>query len=329
MKGESIMRKTVVLITLFFICLILGQASLGFGQKFPTKPIRYIVPFAAGGGTDIVARLIAKPMEKELGQKIFVENMPGGSTKVGTMALMEAKPDGYTIMQASELTWLGGYYSKLFDSKVWEKLTPLANIALEPFGFYFVRTESPFKTWADLVKFAKENPGKLTCGITSRGAYDIMGEDVAKSFGIQPLKRVPFTGGGPAIVALLGGHIDLHMGIASEAMPMLLAGKVRGLAFQTDKRQPLLPNVPTFKEMGHEVIKVTATRSIWGPPNMPNNIIDIYSRAIEKSTKDPEFVKPVEETFVHTVEFRPGSKMLDAVREFDKQIGPRLAEFSK
>jgi tripartite-type tricarboxylate transporter receptor subunit TctC len=321
------MRRTVVLITLLFLCLILGQASLSFGQKFPTKPIRYIVPFAAGGGTDIVARLIAKPMEKELGQKIFVENIPGGSTKVGTMACMEAKPDGYTIMQATELGWLGAYYSKSFNSKVWEELTPLANIALEPFGFYFVRTESPFKTWADLVKYAKENPGKLTCGITGRGIYDIMGEEVTKAFGIEPLKRIPFTGGGPAIVALLGGHIDLHMGIASEAMPMLQAGKLRGLAIQTDKRLSQLPNVPTFKEMGHDVMKVTATRSIWGPPNMPKNIIDIYSKAIEKSIQDPEFVKPVEETFVHTVEFRPPSKMRDVVREFDKQFGPRLAEF--
>lgn len=320
------MKKLAVLITLF---LIMGQTSLTFGQKFPSKPIRYIVPFAAGGGTDIVARLIAKPMEKELGQKIFVENIPGGSTKVGTMACMDAKPDGYTIMQASELTWLGGYYSQSFDSKVWEKLTPLANIALEPFGFYFVRTESPFKTWADLVKYAKENPGKqLTCGISSRGAYDILGEEAAKSFGIRLFKRVPFTGGNPAIVALIGGHIDMHMGIASEAMPMLLAGKVRGLAIQTEKRLPQLPNVPTFKEMGHDVLKITATRSIWGPPNMPKNIVDIYSKAIEKATKDPEFVKTVEETYVHTVEFRTGSKMLDPIREYDKQLGPRLAQFN-
>jgi tripartite-type tricarboxylate transporter receptor subunit TctC len=324
------MKRTSVLITIFFIFLILGQTLLSFGQQFPTKPIRLIVPFAAGGGTDIVARLIAKAMEKELGQKIFVENLPGGSTKVGTMAVMEAKPDGYTIMQASELTWLGGYYSNSFDSKVWEKMTPLANIALEPFGFYFVRTESPFKTWADLVKYSKENPGKqITCGISSRGAYDILGEEAAKSFGIPLFKRVPFTGGNPAIVALLGGHIDMHMGIASEAMTMLQAGKVRGLAIQTDKRLPQLPNVPTFKEMGHDVLKITATRSIWGPPNMPKNIIDIYSKAIEKATKDPEFAKPVEEIYVHTVEFRPPSKMLDAIKEYDRQIGPRLAEFNK
>ena len=108
---------------------------------------------------------------------------------------------------------------------------------------------------------------------------------------------------------------------------MISAGKNRGLAVQTEKRLPLFPNVPTFKEMGHDVMTVTATRSIWGPPNMPKNITDIYSRAIEKATRDPEFVKAVEETLGSKVEFRPGPKMLEVVREFDKQLGEKLAEF--
>ena len=146
--------------------------------------------------TDIMARLISKPLEKVLGAKIFVENMPGGSTKVGTAECEKAKPDGYTIMQATELTWLGVYFSKASNYKYWETLTPLANIATESYGFYEVRAESPFKTWADLVKYGKENPGKLTCGISSRGVYDLMLDDVAKSYGIQ-FKHVPFTGAGP------------------------------------------------------------------------------------------------------------------------------------
>lgn len=320
------MRRSKIAIPLVTIILIFGLASGAFSQSFPTKPIRYIVPFAAGGNTDIMARLIAKPLEKELGTKIFVENIPGGSTKVGTVECQKAKPDGYTIMQVTEMTWLGVYASKSVDYKFWEKLTPLGNEATESYGFYEVRAESPFKTWADLVKYAKENPGKLTVAISSRGVYDLMLDDVARSFGID-FKHIPFTGGGPGGVAMLGGHVDWRFCVPSEAITMISAGKTRGLAVQTEKRLPLFPNVPTFKEMGHDVMTVTATRSIWGPPNMPKNITDIYSRAIEKATRDPEFVKTVEETLGSKVEFRPGPKMLEVVRGFDKQLGEKLAEF--
>jgi tripartite-type tricarboxylate transporter receptor subunit TctC len=313
-------------IQILALSLVCGLCSEGFSQSFPTKPIKYIVPFAAGGNTDIMARLISKPLEKEIGGKIFVENIPGGSTKVGTAECEKARPDGYTIMQATELTWLGVYFSKSANYKFWEKLTPLANMATESYGFYEVRAESPFKTWADLVKYGKENPGKLTCGISSRGVYDLMIDDVERSYGIQ-VKHVPFTGAGPGGVALLGGHIDFRFCVASEAITMLRAGKTRGLAIQTEKRLPLIPEVPTFKEMGHDVMNVTATRSIWGPPNMPKNLVDLYARAIEKSTKDPEFLKTVEETFVSKVEFRPGPKMMEVVKGFEKQLGAKLAEF--
>ena len=320
------MKTAKTAITILVLILFFGLTGNGFSQDFPSKPIRYIVPFAAGGNTDIMARLISKPLQKILNGKIYVENVPGGSTKVGTVECEKANPDGYTIMQATELTWLGVYFSKAANYKYWEKLTPLANMATESYGFYDVRAESPFKTWADVVKYGKENPGKLTCAISSRGVYDLMLDDVAKSFGIQ-IKHVPFTGAGPGGVALLGGHVDLRFCVASESITMLRAGKLRGLAIQTDKRLPLIPDVPTFKEMGHDVMTVKATRSIWGPPNMPKSLADTYTRAIEQATNDPEFKKTVEEVFVSSVEFRPPSRMLEAVREFEKQLGAKLTEF--
>ena len=319
-----ISQKTAI--PVLIIILVFWLTGGAFGQKFPSKPIRFIVPYAAGGSTDTMARLIAKPLEKELGQKIFVENIPGGSTKVGAVQCQKANPDGYTIMQAAGLAWIGLYYSKSIDYKLWEKLTALGNNALESYGFYEVRAESPFKTWADLVKFAKENPGKLTCGISSRGTYDLMLEDVARSFDIK-FKHVPFTGAGPGGVALLGGHIDFRFCVPSEAITMLRAGKTRGLAIQTEKRLASIPEVPTFKEMGHDVRTVTATRAIWGPPNMSRDIVDLYSRAIEKSTKDPEFVTMAENTFVSTAEFWPGSKVIESIKAADLWQAPKLTDF--
>jgi tripartite-type tricarboxylate transporter receptor subunit TctC len=308
------------------ILLVFWFSGGAFGQKFPTKPIRFIVPFAAGGNTDIIARLIAKPLEKELGEKLFVENIPGGNTKVGAVQCQKALPDGYTIMQATPLTWIALYYSNAIDYKIWEKMTALGVDALEAYGFYEVRAESPFKTWADLVKFAKENPGKLTVGISSRGTYDIMLEDVARSFGIK-FKHVPFTGAGPGGVALLGGHIDFRFCVASEAITMLRAGKTRGLAIQAEKRLAGIPEVPTFKEMGHDVMTATAIRAICGPPNMPKNLIDIYARAIEKSVRDPEYVKMVEDTFVSSAVFWSGAKLNEALKDHERRLGSKLTEF--
>ena len=316
------MRRPKIAIPLVTIILIFGLTSGAFSQRFPTRPIRYIVPFAAGGNTDIMARLIAKPLEKELGAKIFVENIPGGSTKVGTVECQKAKPDGYTIMQVTEMAWLGVYYSKSVDYKFWEKLTPLGNEALEPYGFYEVRAESPFKTWADLVKYAKENPGKLTVAISSRGVYDLMMDDAARSFGID-FKHIPFTGGGPGGVAMLGGHVDVRICMAPEAISMIKAGKSRGLVTAGEKRLKAIPDVPTFKELNLGE-SLYLTRSIWGPPNLPRNILNIISRAIEKSVQDPDFVKLIENDLMYTIEFSPGQKVLEDLRKFDRKYGPTL-----
>jgi len=130
-------------------------------------------------------------------------------------------------------------------------------------------------------------------------------------------------------VALLGGHIDLKFGPPSEGITNLRAGKTRGLGVQADKRAPGLAEIPTLREMGYNVLVVTATRTIWGPPNMPQSIVDIYSKAIERSTKDPDFIQMVEGAFVSKVEFRPGPKVLEAARNMDKDLGPLLTQFYK
>jgi putative tricarboxylic transport membrane protein len=197
----------------------------------------------------------------------------------------------------------------------------------QAFAFWEVRKESPFKTFADFVKAAKQTPGKLTCGISSRGTYDIMIADVERAAGIQ-IKHVPFLGGGPSGIALLGGHIDLRLCVPSEAITMLQAGKTRGLAVQVENRLPSLPDVPTFKDLGyHDVMTIVSTQSIWGPANLPQNIVNTLSKGIEKATKDPEFRKTMEETFVSKVEFRSGPKMTETTRNLDKQLGPLLIQF--
>jgi tripartite-type tricarboxylate transporter receptor subunit TctC len=315
----------VVVLSLFFV---FGLITPGFSEDFPKKPIRMIIAYSAGGGTDVLARAFQKPFEKELGTRILIENIPAGTTKVATMELMKAKPDGYTIILMPDRGWVAYYYSKTYDTKVWEKMAPIGNLTTEPYGFVEVRAESPYKTWADLVKAAKENPGKLTCGGPGAGGMmELIMNDITKAAGVET-KYVPFAGAGPSKTALLGGHIDFRVCQPTEAITMIRAGKTRGLAVSTDKRMEALPDVPTFKELGIGE-SITLTRSIWGPWGLPGNIVNIITRAIERATKDADFIKVVEDQLLYTVEYRSPDKVMEGLEDFHKNWGQKLAESYK
>jgi tripartite-type tricarboxylate transporter receptor subunit TctC len=307
----------------FIVVWFFSWGTLGFGGEFPEKPIRWIIPFAPGGGTDVLARTFQSAFETALGTKLVIENIPGGSTKVATLEVVNAKPDGYTIILISAPGWLGFYYSGTYDFKVWEKLTPIANLTTEPYGFVEVRAESPFKTWADLVKAAKEKPGQLTCGGPGAGGMmELIMMTITKSSGIET-RYVPFAGAGPSRVAVLGGHIDFRVCQPTEAINMIRAGKTRGLAVSADRRMEALPDVPTFKELGIGPT-IILPRSIWGPLNLPAEIVSTTSKAVEKAAKDPKFVKVIQEELLYTVEYRPAKKVLEEGVNFDKEWGELL-----
>jgi len=295
---------------------------------FPQKPIRVIIPWSAGGGIDVLCRAFQPFFEKVLGQRILIENIAGGSTKIGTMELMKSKPDGYTLIFHNQEAWVGYYYSKTFDFKVWEQLVPIGNIVSVPYAFIEVRAESPFKTWADLMKSAKENPGTLTCGGPAAGGMvEVFIDEITKASGIK-VRYVPFAGGGPSKVALLGGHIDFRYCQPSEAIEMIRAGKTRGLAVSTDKRMEAIPDVPTFKELGIWGTLIYS-RSFWGPPKLPSNIVNTLTKMIEKATKDPAFIKIAQDQLLYTMDYRPPEKTKVDMQNFDKEFGPKLAKAYK
>ncbi len=311
------------MITALSVACVLGIWSLGLAADYPDRPIRVIVPYAAGGGNDVLARAFQVPFEGTLGAKVVVENIPAGTTKMGTLEVLKAKPDGYTIVIMSDPGWVAYYYSGTYDEKVWDRLTPVANLTSEPYGFVEVRAESPFKTWADLVKAAKEKPGQLTCGGPGAGGMmELIMNTITQSAGIQT-RYVPFAGAGPSRVALLGGHTDFRVCQPTEAITMIRAGKTRGLAVSTDKRMGDLPDVPTFKELKIGPT-ITLTRSIWGPPKLPQKIVNTLTQAVEKATKDPKFIKTIQEDLLYTVEYRPPKKLYDALVNFDKDWGEQL-----
>ncbi len=322
------MRHSKPIKWILTLCLALGLTSAGFAADFPSKMIRLISPFPPGGPNGIVCQALQEPLGKALGVKILIEPMGGASTKTGTNAALSASPDGYTIILSSDLTWLFLYYSKVYSTKVWEQLTPIGNVTLEPYGLIEVRMESPFKTWADLVKAAKENPGKLTCGGTGAGGLaQALNIQINKAAGIETT-YVPFSGGGPSTMALLGGHVDFRPAGLSEAYPNMKGGKSRVLAIPTEKRMAEFPDIPTYKELGLGE-GIDLVRSVWGPPNLPAPLVQRLTDGLAKATKDPEFVKLMETQLHNIVEYRPPEKVLSVIKNFDRNNGTKLRELNK
>ena len=321
------MKKMMSTFAILGFLSLFTWGTIGMAADYPQKPIRMIVAKSAGGGDDLIARLFQPAFEKVLSQRIFIENIPAGSSKVGTMELMKAKPDGYTLLLGCTESWVAYYYSGVFDSKIWEQMVPIGNISFEPFGCVEVMSESPFKTWADLVKAAKENPGKLSAGGPGGGIIELINNIITRAAGIKT-KYVPFAGGGPAKIALLGGHVDYRVCQPSEAITMIRAGKTRALAVTTDKRMESLPDVPTFKELGIGGV-IDSTRAICGPPKLPSDLVNRITKMIEKATKDPEYIKLLYGQFAATAEYRPPEKIKEYLRNVDKELGPELTKMYK
>jgi tripartite-type tricarboxylate transporter receptor subunit TctC len=321
------MNKLRITSAFCIVLSVLAFCTIGFAADYPQRPIRMIIPYGAGGGNDVLCRAFQPAFEKIIGQRILIENIPAGGTKIATLELMKAKPDGYTLCFMSPQSWVGAHYQGTYDTKIWEQLTPVGNVSSEPTGFVEVRAESPLKTWADLVKAAKANPGKVSCGGPGRGISESIHGIITKAAGID-VPYVPFGGAGPSKVALLGGHVDLRVCQPPEAITAIRAGQTRGLAISTDTRLAALPDVPTFKELGIGQ-SYYMDRSIWGPPKLPAALLDTITKLVERATKDPNFIKLASDELLYTVNYKTPQQMKDDLARFDKEFGPSLAEMFK
>jgi tripartite-type tricarboxylate transporter receptor subunit TctC len=322
------MSKKGIKVFLWGVLFLFAWWSIGMAADYPQRPIRLIIPWSTGGASDVLARAFQPAFEKELGQKLLIENIPGGSTKVGTMELIKAKPDGYTLLFSNEC-WIGRYYLNVYDTKVWEQMVPISSIVSEPLAIVEVKSDSPYKTMDDLLKAAKANPGKLSCGNPGVGSpIDLMFNGITQKAGVK-VQYVPFAGGGKSKLALLGGHIDFRIGQLAETIDVIRAGKVRPLAVSSSQRLKIIPDVPTLKELGllsgdlYEQI-----RGFWGPAKLPASLVNTLAPLIEKATKDPAFIRLAEQ-FTYTVDYRSPERVKEYMANYEKEFGPRLAELNK
>jgi tripartite-type tricarboxylate transporter receptor subunit TctC len=267
-----------------FLGLAAGAAALpalsrvAGAQAYPARPIRLLVGFAPGGGTDVMARLIQQSLSEKLGQQVVVENRPGAGTNIATEAVVHAAPDGYTLLAAS-LPNAGNatLYSDLKFNFIRDTV-PVAGIALDPFVLE-VTPSLPVKTIPELIAYAKANPGKVNYGSGGIGSGNQLTAEMFKSMAGIDLVHVPYRGAGPAMVDLMGGQVQVMLNTMGASLQHVRAGKLRALAVATKARQAALPDVPTVAEFlpGYEASFWTGVAA---PKGTPAAIVDKVNQAV-------------------------------------------------
>ena len=292
-----------------FLVLVVGLAMVGVGAAaaagFPTKRITYNICFNPGGESDITARFQEAPLKKILGQDIAINYKIGGGGALCWSELVQTKPDGYTIAghnlphTALQPLEMGNAGYKTLDLKSIYYFESTPNLLL-------VRIDSPYKTLKDFVEYAKKTPGAVTVGGSGTSSANDLGTTMLnKAAGIQ-LTYVPFGGTGSAVPALLGSHVTALMSYST--MAIQYAGKFRALAVASETRMEVLPDVPTFKELGYDIVE-GAYRGVAAPPGTPDDVIKILANAFETVHKDPEVRKKMDQNGFKTESMGPEASL--------------------
>lgn len=274
--------------------LIVGALAGLFGlpgdaaaQAFPAKPVRMIIPFPPGGGTDGLARVLGKQMSEHLGQPVIIENIGGAGGTVGSTLAAKAAPDGYTIMMGT----LGTHsiaptlYPKLgYD--VARDFKPIANFAYLT-NYVVAGPSLKAADLADLIRMAKAAPGKITFASAGNGTPAHLAIELFRIRTGADVVHVPYKGGGPAITDLLGGHVDAIFGDPVSVLPHIASGKLRALAFAGPKRSAALPNVPTTAEAGLADFQVRAWHGVLAPAGVSPEIARKLADAVHAATREP------------------------------------------
>lgn len=268
---------------------ILLLATIAHGQAFPNKPIKIIVPYSAGGSSDLSARLLADGLTQQFKYQVIVENHPGAAGNIGTRMVAAAKPDGYTLLLGYDGTmvinpWV--YPRVGFDTL--KDFVPVSKID-DSTLILVANNNLPAKDVKELVALAKAKPGSFDYATTGVGSTPhVAGEMLNQQYGID-LAHIPFAGGAPAMTALMGGHIKLVYTAVGTAYPFILSGKVKALGVSAPKRSAALPDVPTFTESGVPGFELNSWFGILAPAGTPKPIVDQVQEAIKAVVETPSY----------------------------------------
>ncbi|MEX0959220.1 MAG: tripartite tricarboxylate transporter substrate binding protein [Burkholderiales bacterium] len=268
--------------------LLLCFAGCGEEGEYPTRPVHLIVPFPAGGSSDLIARVVSERAGRTLGQQIIIDNRPGAAGNIGTEAAARAEPDGYTLIECTIGTCAINHaiYDGLrFDlERDFEPIMLFGSLA----NILGVHPSVPAESVGELVAHAKKNPGKLTYGTSGYGSSPHLSGELFKQVAGIDLLHVPYRGSAPAVNDLRGGQIDLFFDNAPSILPHVKSGGVRALAVTGAGRSAHLPDVPTMTELGYEEFVIAPWFGVMGVKGTPRPIIDKLSHAFREAVKDPE-----------------------------------------
>jgi tripartite-type tricarboxylate transporter receptor subunit TctC len=279
------MRRTVRFI--LSLAMAFGLAAPLQAADFPTKEVQIVIPYAAGGATDLVFRALAASTSKHLGKAVVVVNRPGGGGAVGFTEAMQARPDGHTLVTAiTPLTILPHQVKTAFTYRDFE---PIINVVLDP-AMFQMRSDSQWKTLPEFLDYAKKNPGMITVGNSGAGGgVHLIALAFEKAAGVK-FNHIPFAGGGPSVTALLGGHIHAVSVSPPEGIAHVKAGKLRITALFSEKRMTDFPDVQTVREQGID-FTMSQWRGLAAPKGTPPEVVKILHDAFRKGMADPAFLK--------------------------------------
>ena len=285
------MTRVIVLALALLAIVVAPVGGPSAQEAYPSRPISLIVPFPPGGVADLTARPVAAALERQLKNPVGVVNKTGAAGAVGMQFAATSKPDGYTLLLALSSISIIPEADKLFGrppAYTVDQLTPIALISADP-TILVVRTESPWKTAKEFIEDARKRPGQIS--YSSSGIYGTLHmamELLSHGAGIK-LRHVPHQGAGPALTALLGGHVDALASGPAVVLPQIKAGKLRALAGWGEARVAALPDVPTFKELGYPEAEFYIWAGVFAPTGTPEPVLAKLRDGLRAAVADPEF----------------------------------------
>lgn len=283
-------KQWVMVLALGLFLIGLAGGTIAFAaDKYPSKPIELVVPFSAGGSTDVLARLVAKFAPKYFDQPLVVVNKPGGGGITGTEGVVRSNPDGYSLFfgYGSGHDLVTPHFQKLpYDT--FGDLVPVSRLSVHSI-VAIIRSDAPYKNLKEFVAWAKGKDQVTSAVSTRAGSVDITFQALSKATGVK-IVTVPFKGGADAVRAILGGQTDIGGNHPSEVMSHIKANRLIPVGVALDQRDPSLPDVPTFKELGYDVVTVGSVKGVAAPKDTPPEVVKYLAERFKKVCEDKEFI---------------------------------------
>ena len=317
LNKRALLRQSIAL------CLAAGSAAVFAQAAYPNKPVRIIVPYPAGGTTDIIARIAANQLTERLKQSFIVENKAGASGAIGSQAVAQAAPDGYTLVMATASSH--GINSALQKSLPYDAVkdfAPITVVANTP-NIIVANPSVPVKTLQDLIALAKKEPGKINFGSTSAGGSPHMSAELLKMMAGIDMTHVPYKGAAPMLTDLIGGQVQIGFDNLPSTIGFVKSGKIRALAVTTAKRWPGAPDIPTVAESGVPGYEVSGWFGLLAPAGTPKEILDKIQTTISEAVKTPAVAKQLNDLGAEPVANKPevfAQEIKDDVEKWRKVV---------